>query len=980
MSLISFTSAEALYDYASTMLGKPMYGTQQQWQAWDLIYESWLQNESGIKYSQGKYWINEITDPEVGTDTLSSVGDFVNVNSSTQSNVAAGTAEAVGGGGVKTIPKTQTIVTDTATGEATIGDVCKGLKNFGVDLTTPIFNVIGNIAGGLNLCSLALNAQNLDVWHDLLNAVFYGGELPEITHEDLLDLLNVRTHRMLWTADDDLISAVPKTIADRLFTFFAQHITEIETPSGIVQTYLPDLKFSLCSFGSSQQEAPEPPSEWYYARYMKQLGNSAPYTGTIYFDHVNITDDVLKIQATDFAASIIGSGYALSDNVSTAFIESMEGVTSALNALITQYGTSHGFDTVNDFCFYKINFIFSRDPNVPKTTPVALSEIECNIRAGHNDTYEFTEDNQMICEFRDSDYLARYLKRGRDGSSYTDYGYHAYIKPWTQVNEHKSFMLFRLHYPSNEKVIGLQRSGFDVSTADFNSWFWQSEPYYIPVNGHYNSDHTESISGGIQGGYSNVSYKGYDVTYEMDDYLKKGWSFKTPTAKTPNTSNLSQGIDGVYPEWAGKVKTLSQVDRTGGEKQLKYIPAIGTFGSTNTQQIIEHGTDPSVDPDAYQDPFTPEEHKEGKINRKTPIEDVNEEIQNSVDDYNDSDVDPESAPEPISPSNPIPQYPVNPPDDPEGETDDPPTPGTMEGVTASGMVSVYNPTKQEIIDFSAWLWSPNFFDNFIKLLQDPLDAIIGLHIMYATPHTDGTDTIKVGYLDSGVSSKVVDQQFTEMDCGHIDIPEYFGTALDYEPYVQVHAYLPFVGFVSLKPNDVIGKRLYLKYGIDALTGTCLAILTTKKGNAEITLYNFAGNCAVQIPLTGGNYANVIRGITSMAVGVAGSVATGNPLGAIGGAISGVMSSHLDVSHSGTIGANAGAMGVRKPYVVITRKSAYDAAAYNQFYGYPANKTLKLGTCKGFTRVKSVHIDSIDIATDNEKTEIETLLKQGVIIK
>ena len=118
----------------------------------------------------------------------------------------------------------------------------------------------------------------------------------------------------------------------------------------------------------------------------------------------------------------------------------------------------------------------------------------------------------------------------------------------------------------------------------------------------------------------------------------------------------------------------------------------------------------------------------------------------------------------------------------------------------------------------------------------------------------------------------------------------------------------------------------------------------------------------------------------MAVGVAGSVLTGDAIGAVGGVIGGVMSSHLDVSHSGTLGANAGAMGVKKPYLIITRKVAYDAAGYNQFYGYPANKTVVLGACRGYTRVKSVHIESIPIATSDEKQQIEVLLKQGVIIR
>ena len=231
-----------------------------------------------------------------------------------------------------------------------------------------------------------------------------------------------------------------------------------------------------------------------------------------------------------------------------------------------------------------------------------------------------------------------------------------------------------------------------------------------------------------------------------------------------------------------------------------------------------------------------------------------------------------------------------------------------------------------------------------------------------------------------VPAKVVTKQFTEISCGSVVVPEFYGNVFDYEPYTQIHMYLPFVGIVAIKANDVVGKKVTVKYGIDVLTGTCLAMVNTEKGDSNIQCYQFAGNCAVQIPLTGGNYAGIIRSLASMAVGVAGSVLTGNPLPAIGGVIGGAMGASLDVSHSGSLGANAGVLGIRKPYIIITRRIAYEAQGYNQFYGFPANMTVTLGSCRGYTRVKSVHIDSIGKATDTEKTEIETLLRQGIIIK
>ena len=68
----------------------------------------------------------------------------------------------------------------------------------------------------------------------------------------------------------------------------------------------------------------------------------------------------------------------------------------------------------------------------------------------------------------------------------------------------------------------------------------------------------------------------------------------------------------------------------------------------------------------------------------------------------------------------------------------------------------------------------------------------------------------------------------------------------------------------------------------------------------------------------------------------------------------------------------------KPYLIITRPKPAEADNFNKFYGKPSNKTVRLSSCSGYTRVKDVHVDNI-VATDNELSEIEQLLKEGVII-
>lgn len=311
-----------------------------------------------------------------------------------------------------------------------------------------------------------------------------------------------------------------------------------------------------------------------------------------------------------------------------------------------------------------------------------------------------------------------------------------------------------------------------------------------------------------------------------------------------------------------------------------------------------------------------------------------------------------------------------------GETPTP-IPPIISG-SSNGLWAIYNPTESQLQSFGKWLWSSDIIDQIVKMISNPMDAIIGLHTIYVTPPTGGTATIKAGYLDSGVSSKKVSNQYTNIDCGSITVPEKYQNALDYD-YTRVSIYLPFIGIVPLNTRDVMGASLHLTYRVDVLTGTCLAQIRVTKQNSNAVLYTYSGNCAVQIPLTSGNYGTLLTGLLSAVGGVVASVASGGAaLPAVAGIGSAALNSHTNVSQSGNLGSNAGALGIRKPYVIITRPIPYNAENYPSFYGIPSQKYVMLGNVSGFTKVREIHVENIN-ATNEEKSEIETLLKGGIIL-
>ena len=343
--------------------------------------------------------------------------------------------------------------------------------------------------------------------------------------------------------------------------------------------------------------------------------------------------------------------------------------------------------------------------------------------------------------------------------------------------------------------------------------------------------------------------------------------------------------------------------------------------------------------------------------------------------YYDIDVEinyPKDFIDPIGGTKDNPTNPIEPPSKNNGNISIPPKNPT-DSITSSKLFTVYNPTADQIDALGGYLWGESIAGTLASIFTNPLNAIISLHCIYCEPDVIGTKEIRLGYLASGVSAKYVVSQYKEVDCGTIRIPEYYGDCRDYSPYTTISLFLPFIGFRPIKVDDVMGSELSIKYFVDVYTGTCLACVSVNKGGVIQLTYNFDGNCSVMLPLTSGSWANMTVGLatalTSMIVNpVAGALQLPN-----------AVHNGISMSSQGQLGCNAGAMGRKKPYVVVTNTQAYDAVGYNELYGYPANILTKLSQLEGYTKVKEVHVENVNNATVDEKNEIERLLKSGVII-
>ena len=340
----------------------------------------------------------------------------------------------------------------------------------------------------------------------------------------------------------------------------------------------------------------------------------------------------------------------------------------------------------------------------------------------------------------------------------------------------------------------------------------------------------------------------------------------------------------------------------------------------------------------------------------------------------DTDVDQQTGDQ-ILPTSPT-DTPTEPPTTGDGDTPVSPVPTG----SASSLWAVYNPSQAQLDSFGAWLWSSNFVDQLKKLFNDPMQAIIGVHKVFATPPTGGSRNIVCGYLDSGVSASVVTSQYTSVDCGSASLREYFGNVFDYDPFTRVSIFLPFIGIVPLNTYDVMRSTISVKYRIDVITGACLAEVYVNRDEAGGILYTYSGSAIVTYPISSGSYVGVIQAALSTALGVGATIATGGATAPMlaGSVLGGISSAKTRVQHSGQFSGSSGAMGGKKPYLIISRPQTHTPSNVNRYLGLPSNTIDRIGNYTGFIRAKDVHFESSKAYRD-EISEIEGLLKTGIII-
>lgn len=287
------------------------------------------------------------------------------------------------------------------------------------------------------------------------------------------------------------------------------------------------------------------------------------------------------------------------------------------------------------------------------------------------------------------------------------------------------------------------------------------------------------------------------------------------------------------------------------------------------------------------------------------------------------------------------------------------------------------------------LWSTTgFWSIWRNLRYDPLSAIISLHMIPhpLAPIYSGSE-LTIALTKITVPNGIPGSRLIDIDKGTVQIPEYYGSRLDYAPHTQAEIYLPFCGEYPLDISDVMGGSVGVTYRIDIATGDCVAFVlgTDRRGLTTISK-QYKGNCAYRIPVSGSDNggAGLMAALSSMVGGTVG-MAAGNVVGGAAQIIGGAAEAVTAPVHTTTpqVQGSASAMGVLTPYIKIYRVEQQRPEHYADLIGDTAAiggsvEYVDTYAVKGFTVFDSIDLSGV-VATDAEKDEIRRLLQGGVYL-
>ena len=196
--------------------------------------------------------------------------------------------------------------------------------------------------------------------------------------------------------------------------------------------------------------------------------------------------------------------------------------------------------------------------------------------------------------------------------------------------------------------------------------------------------------------------------------------------------------------------------------------------------------------------------------------------------------------------------------------------------------------------------------------------------------TGDTSNIMLGQYDSMVASTLLNQYLVDIDGGAITIPEKFNNAYDYLT-TECILHLPFLDEINLPVHYVVNQTINIKYKLDLYSGTLTASIYSSYLNSIVA--NSTGVIVTNIPFIQKQIDNVVNSLTN------------------------VFTNQIPTA-----------------FMEVSRNIPYDNI---NVFGKECVDFDMIGNKTGYLKCDNVAL--VTKATKNEKDEIMSLLKDGIIL-
>lgn len=308
-------------------------------------------------------------------------------------------------------------------------------------------------------------------------------------------------------------------------------------------------------------------------------------------------------------------------------------------------------------------------------------------------------------------------------------------------------------------------------------------------------------------------------------------------------------------------------------------------------------------------------------------------------------------------------------------------------------------TKLYLLDITTlnkveqYLVSPDFVSAIAQFFTSPNECVQSLRIYpFDIPSTlrvpVDASSLKLG----GVPIKYNNQTITcgnvlinggninalKKRVGEITIPTTLmkNNFLDFSNKYQL--YLPYLETITLDPDQVTPKdhdiKIYVDYVINLITGELTAYVYKYNDNRDVEMLNIVnGEIGMSIPLNMSNASDIIRNTMMSMTRIATS-----PSASATAVVDMIDKTQLHFNSIGGFSSGLSKMfAIQDVYLMVEKPIWNKPSNYVKLYGTPIHNKMQLNELNGYATIDNIYLDDVGNITNEEKKELETLLKTGV---